>query len=125
MLRHKFSTMTDSAKKSDPHKRQRQALERRIQSALTTVYDPATPNIDLFNMGMVYEIRIELPATVEIDLAYSSPDHPGNTGLRETVESMIGELDGIEHCRVNIITEPPWTLDRVSDYARLNMGVVN
>ena len=96
-----------------------------MQNALTTIYDPATPRIDLFNMGMVYAVRVELPGSIEIDLAYSSPGHPDNAGLVELVESTLGELDGVEHCKVNIVTDPPWTLDRVSDHARINMSVVD
>ncbi len=117
--------MTEKSKKRDPQKRQRQALERRVQGALTTIYDPATPHIDLFNMGMIYEVRIDLPGGVEIDLAYSSPGHPGNIGLVEQVESTICELEGVESCKVNVVTDPPWSLDRVSDYARVNMSVVD
>jgi metal-sulfur cluster biosynthetic enzyme len=112
-------------KQRDPNKRQKQALERRVQNALTTIYDPATPHIDLYNMGMIYEVRVKLPATIEIDLAYSSPAHPGNAGLVQQVESTIRELEGVEHCKVNVVTDPPWTLDRVSDHARINMSVVN
>lgn len=112
-------------KKRDPDRRKRQALERRVQNAMTTIYDPATPNIDLFNMGMIYDIRIQLPGLVEIDMAYSSPDHPGNAGLVERVESTVIELDGVDTCTVKLVTEPPWTLDRVSEHARINMSVVN
>ena len=117
--------------KRDPQKRQRQALERRIQNALTTIYDPATPNIDLFNMGMIYQVRVELPADdamaarVELDLAYSSPGHPGNIGLVQRVESTIRELDGVGECKVIVVSDPPWSLDRVSDHARINMSVVD
>jgi metal-sulfur cluster biosynthetic enzyme len=114
-----------SHKSRDPRQRKRQAIERRVQNALTTIYDPATPHIDLFNMGMIYTIRVELPATVELDLAYSSPDHPGNAGLVERIESTITELEEVENCRVTVVTDPPWTLDRVSDFARVNMSVVN
>jgi metal-sulfur cluster biosynthetic enzyme len=117
--------------KRDPGRRQRQALERRVQNAMTTIYDPATPNIDLFNMGMIYAVRIEMPAGagpgahVELDLAYSSPGHPGNIGLVQRVESTVRELEGVEDCKVNVVSDPPWTLDRVSDHARVNMSVVN
>ena len=117
--------------KRDPDKRQRQALERRVQNAMSTIYDPATPNIDLFNMGMIYAVRVEMPdsagagARVELDLAYSSPGHPGNIGLVQRVESTVRELDGVEDCRVRVVSEPPWTLDRVSDHARINMSVVD
>lgn len=113
------------AKARDKGKRQRLMLERRVQGALTTIFDPATPNIDLYNMGMIYEVRIELPDRVEIDLAYSSPAHPGNAGLVEKIEATITELDGVNNCKVNVVTDPPWTLDCVSDHARINMSVVN
>lgn len=113
------------SKKRDPGKRQKQSLERRIQGALTTIYDPATPNIDLFNMGMIYDIRIELPGSVEIDMVYSSPGHPGNIGLSMLVQSTVNELDGVDSCKVHVVTDPPWSLDRVSDHARINMSVVN
>lgn len=111
--------------KRDPDKRRRLALERRVQSALTTIYDPATPHIDLYNMGMIYDVRIELPGTVIIDLAYSSPGHPGNDGLVELVEATVAELDGVDRCSVHVVDDPPWSLDRVSDYARVNMSVVD
>ncbi len=100
------------------------ALERRVQSALTTIYDPATPHIDLFNMGMVYKVVIEDGSRVCIDLAFSSPGHPGNLLLPKQVADAIRELDGVSDCKVKIVTDPPWTLDRVSDHARVNMSVV-
>ncbi len=100
------------------------ALERRVQSALTTIYDPATPHIDLFNMGMVYKVVIEDGSRVRIDLAFSSPGHPGNLLLPKQVADAIRELDGVSDCKVKIVTDPPWTLDRVSDHARVNMSVV-
>lgn len=112
-------------RKRDPDKRKKQALERQIQNAMTTIYDPATPNIDLFNMGMIYDIRIQLPGSVEIDMAYSSPGHPGNIGLTSRVKTTVEELDVVSDCKVNIISDPPWTLDRVSEHARINMSVVN
>ncbi len=108
-----------------PGKRQRQALERRIQSALTTIYDPATPNIDLFNMGMVYQIHIEADGAVEIEMAYSSPGHPGYLGFPRRVESTIKELEGVSQCAVKVVVEPAWSMDRVSDHARINMSADN
>lgn len=109
----------------DSSKRQRQVLQRRIQSALTTIYDPATPNIDLFNMGMVYNINIQADAAVEIEMAYSSPGHPGYLGFPRQVESTISELEGVSRCTVKVVAEPAWTMDRVSDHARINMSADN
>ncbi len=114
-----------AGKQRDPGKRQRQALERKIQAAMTTIYDPATPNIDLYNMGMIYDVRIELPGKVEVDMAYSSPGHPGNIGLSTIVRATIQEIEGVDECKVTVVTDPPWSLDRVSEHARINMSVVN
>ena len=104
----------------DPNK----VLERRVQSALTTIYDPATPHIDLVNMGMIYHVAIEDGGKVRIDLAFSSPGHPGNLLLPKQLADAIRELDGVSECKVKIVNDPPWTLDRISDHARVNMTVV-
>lgn len=77
----------------DAGKRQRQALERRIEPAPTTIYDPATPNIDLFNMGMVYQIHIEADGAVEV-VEYirhtSSKTARGTVGVLFTRDQIAG-----------------------------------
>lgn len=115
---------------ADPHRsrpaeiRQRKVLERRVWGALTSIPDPATPNVDLMNMGMIYQVEIGEPGEVRIDLAFSSPGHPGNLDLPKRVADTIRELNGVTDCRVRVVSDPPWTLDRVSDYARVNLSVV-
>lgn len=104
--------------------RQQKVLERKVVSALTTIYDPATPHIDLFNMGMIYGVRIGDDGVAHIDLAFSSPGHPGNLELPHQVTATVREVQGIRDCKVRIVTEPRWTLDRVSDYARIHLSVV-
>ena len=116
--------MADKKSRRDPANRQKKVLERRIQTALTTIFDPATPHIDLFNMGMIYAVHVDDQHQVVIELAYSSPGHPGNIGLPQQVEGTVTELEGVTSCKVEIVTDPPWTLDRVSDHARINMSVV-
>jgi metal-sulfur cluster biosynthetic enzyme len=116
--------MSNRKSKRDPARRQKQKLERRVQSAMTTIYDPATPNIDLFNMGMIYSIEVDDRNVAHIDLAFSSPGHPGNLGLPQQVADTVKELEGINDCKVNVVAEPRWTMDRVSEYARIHMSVV-
>lgn len=108
----------------DPGARRRKALERRVWSALSTIPDPATPRIDLMNMGMVYRIGIDDQGVVTLDLAFSSPGHPGNLELPKRVADTVRELEGVSECRVRVVSDPPWTLDRVSDYARVHLSVV-
>lgn len=108
----------------DPVARQRKVVERRVQNALTTVFDPATPKIDLFNMGMIYAIDVADAGVVTIDLAFSSPGHPGNLELPKRVADTVRELEGVSDCRVRVVSDPPWGLERVSDYARIHLSVV-
>ncbi len=104
--------------------RHQQVIVRKVQSAMTTITDPATPGIDLFNMGMIYDIRVSGENRVTVDMAFSSPGLPGNLELPKQVADTVREIDGITDCTVNIVQEPPWSLDRVTDYARIHLSVV-
>jgi metal-sulfur cluster biosynthetic enzyme len=117
-------TGPSSTGRRDPAARQRKALERRVQNAMTTIFDPATPKIDLFNMGMIYGIDVGDDGQVLVRLAFSSPGHPGNLELPKLVADTVRELEGVTDCRVKVVNDPPWSLDRVSEYARIHMTVV-
>ena len=60
---------------------------------------------------------------LDVGLA-SSPGHPGSLLLPKQVADAIRELDSVSECKVKIVNDPPWTLDRISDHARVNMTVV-
>lgn len=107
-----------------PRNRQAKVLERKVISALTTIYDPATPHVDLFNMGMIYGVEVAENGVVRVDLAFSSPGHPGNLSLPRQVAGTVREVEGVQDCSVRVVNDPPWTMDRVSDYARIQLSVV-
>jgi metal-sulfur cluster biosynthetic enzyme len=94
-----------------------------VWTALTTVSDPATPAIDLVAMGMVYAVEADEEGRVRIDLAFSSPTHPENVGLPAQVTAVVQEVEGVTGCRVRVVTDPPWTLDRLSEQARAELAV--
>jgi metal-sulfur cluster biosynthetic enzyme len=101
----------------------RRPLERRVLTALTTVRDPATPAMDIVGMGMVYAVEASDEGQVRVDLAFSSPTHPGNLGLPGQVAAVVRELEGVANCRVRVVTDPPWTIDRLTDRARAELAV--
>lgn len=105
------------------NRRMQQGLVRKVHSAMTTIMDPATPNIDLFNMGMIYDVRVNEENRVTVDLAFSSPGLPGNLELPKRVADTVREIQGVADCKVKIIEDPPWSLERVSDYARIHLSV--
>lgn len=106
-----------------PTRGRRSPLERQVWTALTTVRDPATPAIDIVAMGMVYAVEADEEGRVSVDVAFSSPSHPDNLGLPGQVAAVVRELKGVTDCRVRIVTDPPWTLDRLSDRARAELAV--
>jgi len=101
-----------------------QGLVRKVHSAMTTIMDPATPQIDLFNMGMIYDVRVDEDNHVTVDLAFSSPGLPGNLELPGRVAATVREIEGVSDCTVKVVEDPPWSMDRVSDYARIHLSVV-
>jgi metal-sulfur cluster biosynthetic enzyme len=113
-----------STRSSGSGRRQQQVIVRKVQSAMTTIMDPATPTIDLFNMGMIYDIRVDDEARVTVDLAFSSPGLPGNLELPKRVADTVREIDGVSECSVKVVSDPPWTMDRVTEYARIHLSVV-
>jgi metal-sulfur cluster biosynthetic enzyme len=102
----------------------RPPLERKVLTALTTVRDPATPAVDIVSMGMVYAVEVSEDGRVEVDLAFSSPSHPDNLRLPGEIAAVVGELEGVSDCRVRVVTDPPWTIDRLSDRARAELAVI-
>ena len=113
-----------SRRNGDGSRRRQQVIVRKVQSALTTIMDPATPNIDLFNMGMIYDIRVADDNRVTVDLAFSSPGLPGNLELPKRVAETVREIQEVPECEVKLVNDPPWSLERVSDYARIHLSVV-
>jgi metal-sulfur cluster biosynthetic enzyme len=101
----------------------RRPLERRVLSALTTVRDPATPAVDIVGMGVVYRVGESEDGLIQIDLAFSDPSHPGCAGLPDQVAALVRDLEGVRDCQVRVVTDPPWTIDRLSDSARADLAV--
>lgn len=97
-------------------------LRRRALEALATVHDPATPQVSVVDMGMVYTVQVD-GATVRVDLALSAPDHPGSRGLPDALRAVVEELEGVERCEVRVVDDPPWTIERLTPAARVQLAV--
>ena len=92
-----------------------------IVSALKTVYDPEIP-ADIYELGLVYKVDIEDDRTVKIDMTLTAPGCPVAGEMPGWVQNAVGAVEGISDVEVNMVFDPPWTPDRMSEEARVAVG---
>ena len=96
-------------------------LENRIVDMLKTIYDPEIP-VDIFELGLIYEVRIDGDRNVEIDMTLTSPNCPVAESLPKEVEDKVASVDTVVSAKVNIVFDPPWDKDMMSEEAKLELG---
>lgn len=96
-------------------------LENRIVEMLKTIYDPEIP-VDIFELGLIYEVRIDEDKNVEIDMTLTSPNCPVAESLPKEVEDKVASVGDVVSAKVNIVFDPPWDKDMMSEEAKLELG---
>jgi FeS assembly SUF system protein len=97
------------------------ALEQKVIAVLKTIYDPEIP-VNIYELGLIYRIRIEPPDQVYIKLTLTSPQCPVAESLPVEVESKLKAMPEISFVNVEIVWEPPWSPDMMSEAAKLELG---
>ena len=97
------------------------ALENNIIAALKEIYDPEIP-VDIFELGLVYEVKIKAEGHVEIDMTLTSPNCPVAETLPVEVREKVESVEGVNSANVNIVFDPPWDKDMMSEEAQLELG---
>ncbi|MEK9680422.1 MAG: iron-sulfur cluster assembly protein [Pelagibacteraceae bacterium] len=96
-------------------------LMDKIVEKLKTVYDPEIP-VDIYELGLIYDVRIdEKKAT--LDMTLTSPHCPVAETLPMQVRRAVEELDELEEVEVKIVWEPPWDKTKMSEAAKLELGL--
>jgi FeS assembly SUF system protein len=98
------------------------ALRPQIISALKKVFDPELP-VNIYELGLVYEIIVDRAATVGIRMTLTAPACPAAQFLPGEVKRQIEQIPGVADVKVDIVWDPPWDRDRMSDAARLQLGL--
>ena len=97
-------------------------LLARVVAALKTVFDPEIPT-NIYDLGLIYDIQIDDKQHVAIQMTLTSPGCPVAQTFPGTVEQAVNQLEGISDCTVELVWEPPWTQERMSEVARLELGI--
>ena len=96
-------------------------LENNIVSMLKTIYDPEIP-VDIYELGLIYEVKISKENDVVIDMTLTSPNCPVAETLPRDVEEKVKSVEGVNSCIVNIVFDPAWDKDMMSEEAKLELG---
>ncbi|MEJ6505814.1 MAG: SUF system Fe-S cluster assembly protein [Crocinitomicaceae bacterium] len=96
-------------------------LENTIIDVLKSVHDPEIP-VDIYELGLIYEVKIDKDKNVEIDMTLTSPNCPVAESMPKEVEDKVGEISGVNSSKVSIVFDPPWDKDMMSEEAKLELG---
>ena len=96
-------------------------LRDQVVDVLKTCYDPEIP-VDIYELGLIYKIDVEDGGKVAVDMTLTSPACPVAGTLPPEVEAKISRLDGVSNVRVDLVWDPPWNPDRMSEAAKLKLG---
>jgi FeS assembly SUF system protein len=97
------------------------ALEESIIAALKEIFDPEIP-VDIFELGLIYEVKIKTDGFVDIDMTLTSPNCPVAESLPVDVKNKVETVPGVTEAKVNIVFDPPWDKDMMSEEAQLELG---
>ena len=92
-----------------------------VLEVLSDVYDPEIP-IDIVNLGLVYEVEVE-GTVVNLKMTMTSPGCPSAREIVLESQTLVSEMDGVTEANVEIVLDPPWTPEKMSDEARVSMGM--
>ncbi len=95
--------------------------EERVVEALRTVYDPEIP-VSIYDLGLIYGIQIE-DSTVHVRMTLTTPACPVAGILPMQVETCVKALEGVNNATVELVWDPPWTPDKMSEAAKLNLNM--
>jgi len=103
-------------------KKSQDAVKEFVITALKGVFDPEIPT-NIYDLGLIYDIAIDDEQHVHIQMTLTSPGCPVAQTFPGTVEQAVNQVDGVSDCTVELVWEPPWTQERMSEVARLELGI--
>lgn len=99
-----------------------EAVVEDIVKALKTVYDPEIP-VDIYELGLIYAIEVEEDGHTFVQMTLTAPNCPAAGILPGQVESAARSVDGVYDVKLDLVFDPPWTPERMSEAAKLELGM--
>ncbi|MDR1331886.1 MAG: iron-sulfur cluster assembly protein [Tannerella sp.] len=97
--------------------------EEAIIAALKTVYDPEIP-VNIYDLGLIYSVDVDDEKNVRIDMTFTAPNCPAADFIIEDVRMKTEAIDGVRSVQVNMVFEPEWNRDMMTEEAKLELGML-
>ena len=96
-------------------------IENKIVEMLRTVFDPEIP-VNVYDLGLIYKVEVNDDKSVNIDMTLTAPNCPAADFIMEDVKKKVESIDGIGAVTINLVFEPEWDKDMMSDEAKVELG---
>ena len=98
-------------------------LEEKIIEMIKTVYDPEIP-VNIYDLGLIYRIELKDDNSVDIDMTLTAPNCPAADFMMEDVRMKVESIEGITAVNLNLVFEPEWSQDLMTEEAKLELGLL-
>lgn len=102
---------------------ERVELEERIVEMIKTVYDPEIP-VNIYDLGLIYRIEVKDDNSVDIDMTLTAPNCPAADFMLEDVRQKVESIEGIGVVNLQLVFEPEWSQDLMTEEAKLELGLL-
>jgi FeS assembly SUF system protein len=113
---------TEATRALAPDPEKTAALKPAIVKAISTVYDPEIP-VNIYELGLVYDIFVDANGVAGVTMTLTAPGCPVAGTLPVEVANKVKAVEGVTDAKVDLVWEPAWTKDRMSDAAKLQLGL--
>lgn len=100
-----------------------ETLKADIVQALKNIYDPEIP-VNIYDLGLIYNIKIDPQGAVKIEMTLTTPGCPVAQTFPGNVENVVNHVPGVSEAVVELVWDPPWTSDNMSEAAKLQLGML-
>ena len=97
-------------------------IKNKVIEKIKTIYDPEIP-VNIYELGLIYELEIDEKNKVNVEMTLTSPNCPVAESLPKQVKDNIMKVEGISDVDLKLVWEPPWTKDKMSEAAKLELNL--
>ena len=97
-------------------------IKNRVIEEVKKIYDPEIP-VNIYELGLIYKIEVDEKNKVNIDMTLTSPNCPVAESLPKEVKENIMKMEGVSDVNLNLVWEPPWDKDKMSEAAKLELNL--
>ena len=97
-------------------------IKSKVIDKIKTIYDPEIP-VNIYELGLIYKIGVDEKNKVNIDMTLTSPNCPAAESLPNQVKENIKKIKGVSDVNLNLVWEPPWSKDKMSEAAKLELNI--